>query len=144
MRTFAMNDSRTALAWRSIQTSCRSSASSRPKTSSAKERRTSRGWVSIQRCSGSRAASDAARATGPGAELDGAVAGAGGDVALGELGEPVLARAEVGAAGGEQRDQDQQRDADPRVTELIGALDREVEPGEQNHAAHRGDDPLSD
>ena len=66
-RTFSTNDSRTALGWRSIQTSWRRSASSRPKTSSAKERRSSRGCVSIQRCSGSRAACEAARATGPGA-----------------------------------------------------------------------------
>ena len=62
-----MNDSRTAFGWRSIQTSWRRSASSRPNTSSAKSRRTSRGCVSIQRCSGSRAASEAARATAPGA-----------------------------------------------------------------------------
>ena len=39
-----MNDSRTALGWRSIQISWRSVASGRPKTSSANERRTSRGW----------------------------------------------------------------------------------------------------
>ena len=48
-----MNDSRTALGWRSIQISWRSVASGRPKTSSANERRTSRGCRSIQRCSGS-------------------------------------------------------------------------------------------
>ena len=55
-RTSRMNDSRTALGWRSIQISWRSVASGRPKTSSANERRTSRGWRSIQRCSGSVAA----------------------------------------------------------------------------------------